>query len=134
MLTQDDPYERRRKIVYLSPMGERIASKLMDYTVASRPMSASERKNRLKEIKEGKDIHKQTRLMEYEQKYMTENMRRLEQLHEDFRNQLDSISKEIKERKIQNQVPFEKLLKEKDLLSSGFMREGANVRSIRKKK
>ena len=135
LLTQDDPYERRRKIVYLSPMGERIASKLMDYTVASRPMSASERKNRLKEIKEGKDIHKQTRLMEYEQKYMTENMRRLEQLHEDFSKQLDSISKELKEREKQSSVPFTELLKEKNFpTSSGYMREGANVRSIKKKK
>ena len=43
LYTQDDPTERRRKVVFLTPMGERIAHQLADYTVASYPMDATPR-------------------------------------------------------------------------------------------
>ena len=39
--------ERRRKIVFLTPKGARVADKLMDYVIASMPISMEERRRRV---------------------------------------------------------------------------------------
>ena len=132
LYTEDDPMEKRRKIVRLAPMGERIANKLMDYTLASYPMSTDERRRRVRDMKEGKEVHKQRRVMEYEEKYMNENLRRLEQLQQEMKMQYESIKKEITLRERDAELSFSELRK-RGLLSSGFGYEGANVRSKKKR-
>jgi DNA-binding MarR family transcriptional regulator len=132
LYTQDDPYEKRRKIVFLSPMGERIANKLMDYTLASYPMSTDERRKRVRDMKEGKEIHKQERVMEYEQKYMSENLQRLEELQDKIKDQYESIKRELTNRQRDSELTFSELRK-RNLLSSGYMREGANVNTKKKR-
>lgn len=132
LYTQDDPYERRRKIVFLSPMGDRIANKLTDYTVASLPMSADERKARVRDMKEGKEVHKQKRVMEYEEKYMSENLQRLEELQHMMQEQMESVKKELANRQRDSEMTFTELRK-RGLLSSGYSQEGANVNTKKKR-
>ena len=132
LYTQDDPYERRRKIVFLSPMGERIANKLTDYTVASYPMSADERKARVRDMKDGKEVHKQRRVMEYEEKFMSENLQRLEELQANFKDQMESVKRELANRQRDSELTFTELRK-RNLLSSGYMQEGANVNTKKKR-
>ena len=49
--TEDDPYERRRKIVRLTPKGKRLAGTLMQMVVASRPIADDERARIVTELK-----------------------------------------------------------------------------------
>lgn len=129
LTTMDDPAYRRQKLVFLTAQGERIANKLMDYTVAARPMSPSERRARVKDMREGKDVHKQKRVLELEERAMYENTQRLEKFKEDIMQQLDSITKELK---IRHKETLERAKVSKELLSkmtgSGYGYEGANVR------
>ena len=124
--TEDDPIERRRKVVFLTPMGHRFVNKLMDYAIAAQPSEMATRKARLDNSADAK------RLMEFQERELSRNFQRLEKLENDFKEQLDSIRKEIKERKSENFIPYSELLK-KGLLSSGYGYEGANVRTKKKK-
>ena len=131
LYTQDDPTERRRKVVFLTPMGERIAHQLADYTVASYPMDAKERRKRVRDMRRGKDVENMQRLSEYEEKYMHENFRRLEELQDQLKKQYESVRQELSYRTKDMNMTFSQLRK-KNLLSSGFMREGANTKPRRK--
>jgi DNA-binding MarR family transcriptional regulator len=115
LATEDDPYERRRKIVYLTPMGHRFVNKLMDYTVASLPMSMDERRYRLKQnAKAGYErLEKQQRLMEAQTREMSMNLNRLKKLEATLATQLSGIRSELKERSTKNVVPYSKILKDK---------------------
>jgi hypothetical protein len=113
-------------------MGERIANKLTDYTVASYPMSADERKARVRDMKDGKEVHKQRRVMEYEEKFMSENLQRLEELQANFKDQMESVKRELANRQRDSELTFTELRK-RNLLSSGYMQEGANVNTKKKR-
>ena len=86
---------------------------------------------RVRDMKDGKEVHKQRRVMEYEEKYMSENLQRLEELQANFKDQMESVKRELANRQRDSELTFTELRK-RNLLSSGYTREGANVKPRRK--
>ena len=70
--------------------------------------------------------------MEYEEKYMSENLQRLEELQHMMQEQMESVKKELANRQRDSEMTFTELRK-RGLLSSGYSQEGANVNTKKKR-
>ena len=112
--TEDDPMERRRKIVFLTPKGARVADKLMDYVISSMPISMAERRRRVSDKRYIERAESDYRINEMQQRQAAQNLKKLQELEEQFKKQLDSIKDELEKRKAEEFVPYSELLKQEE--------------------
>lgn len=133
--TVEDPNMRRRKNVFLTPAGKRFVNGLMDYTIESKVMNVEERLEKLKELRkvmktrDNDKILYQYRVQEAEAKQMAMNLKRLEAMKDEFQIELAKIKDELKYRYKHQERTYKELSDfPKSLLSSGYLREGANVK------
>lgn len=152
--TVEDPNMRRRKNVFLTPAGKRFVNGLMDYTIESKVMNVEERLEKVKELRKlGKGLRDndkilyQYRAREAEAKIVADNLQRLERMQDEFKFELAKIKEELTYRykeeakRAERLAEFSKMRKEgtlsfaeakrRGLLSSGYLREGANVKKKR---
>ena len=145
LYTMDNPADRREKMVFLSPKGQRFVNRLSEYAIESETVSEEVRLSRLKRLRAAmderpRDVEKMQykyRLAEMESRNMLSNLQQLHELQEKFQMELAKIKEELtyrmKQDKVQEDMINKLNLKKKNLLSSGYMREGANVRTSKKK-
>ena len=114
LTTEDDPMERRRKIVFLTPKGARVADKLMDYVIASMPISMEERRRRVSDKRYIERAESDYRINEMQQRQAAQNLKKLQELEKQFQVQLDSIKDELEKRKAEEFVPYTELLKQEE--------------------
>ena len=112
--TEDDPMERRRKIVFLTPKGARVADKLMDYVISSMPISMEERRRRVSDKRYIERAESDYRINEMQQRQAAQNLKKLQELEAQFKKQLDSIKDELEKRKAEEFVPYSELLKQEE--------------------
>ena len=112
--TEDDPMERRRKIVFLTPKGARVADKLMDYVISSMPISMAERRRRVSDKRYIERAESDYRINEMQQRQAAQNLKKLQELEAQFKKQLDSIKDELEKRKAEEFVPYSELLKQEE--------------------
>jgi|TARA_B100002052_G_scaffold272957_1_gene275008 DNA-binding MarR family transcriptional regulator len=154
--TVEDPNMRRRKNVFLTPAGRRFVNGLMDYTIESKVMNVDERLEKVKALR--KDLGKsrdndkvlyQYRAQEAEARIVADNLQRLERMQDEFKFELAKIKEELsyrykeveKRSKMLSEISRERdrlktigevhRMKKQGLLSSGYLREGANVKKKR---
>ena len=140
----DNPADRREKMVFLSPKGQRFVNRLSEYAIESETVSEEVRLKRLQKLRAAMEDDKprdaermqyKYRLAEMEAKNMMSNLKQLHELQEKFQQELAMIKEELTYRMKQDKVHEDMIqkLREKNLTSSGYLREGANVRTSKKK-
>ena len=144
LYTMDNPADRREKMVFLSPKGARFVNRLSEYAIESETVSEEVRLKRLQKLRAAMEDDKprdaermqyKYRLAEMEAKNMMSNLKQLHELQEKFQQELAMIKEELTYRMKQDKVHEDMIqkLREKNLTSSGYLREGANVRTSKKK-
>ena len=118
--TEDDPYERRRKIVRLTPKGKRLAGTLMQMVVASRPIADDERARIVTELKKQK--YENVRMFEMQERQAAMNMQMLKEMEQKLNKELDGLKEQLKIREERNAnfIPYSKILQaqEKEIKKS----------------
>ena len=118
--TEDDPYERRRKIVRLTPKGKRLAGTLMQMVVASRPIADDERARIVRELKKQK--YENVRMFEMQERQAAMNMQMLKEMEQKLNKELDGLKEQLKIREERNAnfIPYSKILQaqEKEIKKS----------------
>ena len=93
------------RLFFLTPKGARVADKLMDYVIASMPISMEERRRRVSDKKYIERAESDYRINEMQQRQAAQNLKKL-QLEKQFKEQLDSIKEELQKRKAEEFVPY----------------------------